>query len=97
VGGFRNALRVYEMCRAAGLDIWVGTMPELGIGCAQGAALQSLDGCTYPTDVESSLRWFVDDIVDPLIEVEGGMLPMRSYRVDPAKLAKYKVAEWSTR
>lgn len=97
VGGFRNALRVYEMCRKAGLDIWVGTMPELGIGCVHGAALATLEGCTYPTDVESSSRWFVDDIVDPLIAVEDGMLPMRPYRVDHAKVAKYKVAEWSTR
>lgn len=99
VGGLRNALRVHEMCRAAGLDIWVGTMPELGIGCVQGAALATLEGCNYPTDVESSLRWFTDDIVDPMITVSGGLLhapetPGLGYRVDAAKLARYRVAHW---
>ena len=44
---------------------WVGTMPELGIGQAQGAALASLDNFVYPTDVEASDRWFQDDIVSP--------------------------------
>lgn len=97
VGGLRNALKVYETCRAAGLDIWVGTMPELGIGCVQGAALATLEGITFPTDVESSQRWFTDDIVDPLITVSDGLLtapaaPGLGYRVDPAKLARYRVA-----
>jgi O-succinylbenzoate synthase len=97
VGGLRNALRVYELCRAAGLDIWVGTMPELGIGCAQGAALATLEGCNYPTDVESSLRWFTDDIVDPMITVTGGLLhapaaPGLGYRVNAEKLSRYRVA-----
>ena len=39
-------------------------MPELGIGCAQGAHLASLANCRFPTDVEASLRWFRDDIVE---------------------------------
>ncbi|MBM3737869.1 MAG: o-succinylbenzoate synthase [Acidobacteria bacterium] len=99
VGGFANALKVHALCRAAGLSIWVGTMPELGIGCAQGAALAALDGCNYPTDVESSLRWFTDDIVDPLITVHDGRIAMPTvpglgYRVDPAKLDRYRVAVW---
>ncbi len=101
VGGFRNALEVYRMCRDAGLGIWVGTMPELGIGCAQGAALATLEGCTFPTDVESSLRWFTGDIVDPLIAVDRGMLRAPSasglgYRVDPARLERYHVAKWES-
>lgn len=97
VGGFRNALRVYELCRKFGLSIWVGTMPELGIGCAQGAALASLEGCDYPTDVEASERWFRDDIIEPWIEVGNGMISLPSapglgYKVDDARLARYQVA-----
>ncbi|MCZ2148872.1 MAG: o-succinylbenzoate synthase [Bryobacterales bacterium] len=98
VGGFRNALRVYELCRKLGLSIWVGTMPELGVGCAQGAALASLEGCDYPTDVEASARWFRDDLIEPWIQVKDGMIGMPSapglgYKVDEAKLARYEVAE----
>ena len=98
VGGFRNALRIFEMCRAHKLDIWIGTMPELGIGQAQGAALSSLTGCTFPTDVEASARWFRDDIIDPWIEVRGGMIAMPTgpglgYSVNLEKLSRYKVQE----
>jgi O-succinylbenzoate synthase len=86
------------LCRAHKLDIWVGTMPELGIGQAQGAALSSLVGCTFPTDVEASARWFTDDIIDPWLEVNDGMIAMPAapglgYKIDPDKLARYKVQE----
>jgi O-succinylbenzoate synthase len=73
-------------------------MPELGIGQAQGAALSSLAGCTFPTDVEASARWFCDDIIDPWIEVRDGMItlpttPGLGYRINEDKLARYKVQE----
>jgi o-succinylbenzoate synthase len=98
VGGFRNALKVYELCRQFGLSIWVGTMPELGIGCAQGAALATLEGCDYPTDVEASARWFQDDIIEPWINVKDGWIQMPDkpglgYAVDEDKLAKYLIAK----
>ncbi|MFN7932424.1 MAG: o-succinylbenzoate synthase [Bryobacteraceae bacterium] len=98
VGGFRNALAMYELCRKLGLSIWIGTMPELGIGQAQGAALASLSACDYPTDVEASSRWFRDDIIEPWIEVSDGWITMPrtpglGYHIDPAKLARYRIAE----
>jgi len=46
----------------------MGTMPGLEIGQAQGAALPSLEGFVYPTDVESGQRWFRDDIVEPCLQ-----------------------------
>jgi O-succinylbenzoate synthase len=98
VGGFGNALRIFDLCVAHKLGVWIGTMPELGIGQAQGAALSSLAGCTFPTDVEASARWFCDDIIDPWLEVRGGMIAMPTSpglgrRIDPGKLARYKVRE----
>ncbi len=97
VGGFANALKVYEICRRHNLGIWIGTMPELGVGCAQGAALAALEGCNYPTDVESSARWFQDDIIDPFIEVQDGVLhlptePGLGYKINESKLRRYQVA-----
>src|SRR3954447_15328977 len=98
VGGFRNALRMYDLCCAHELGIWVGTMPELGIRQAQAAALSSLPGCTFPTDVEASARWFCDDVIDPWLEVVAGMITMPrapglGYRINAGKLARYKVQE----
>jgi o-succinylbenzoate synthase len=97
IGGFHRALEMYEICREQALPAWVGTMPELGIGQAQGAALASLPGFVYPTDVEASLRWFRDDIIEPLLEVCNGAieLPLGAglgYSVDDAKLRNYAVA-----
>jgi O-succinylbenzoate synthase len=102
IGGFHRALEMYEICREQALPMralpaWVGTMPELGIGQAQGAALASLPGFVYPTDVEASLRWFRDDIIEPLLEVCNGAieLPLGAglgYSVDDAKLRNYAVA-----
>jgi O-succinylbenzoate synthase len=102
VGGLGNALRVYELCRKWGMDIWVGTMPELGIGSAQGAALASLPGCSYPGDVEASARWFTDDVIEPWIEVKDGMIrlpeaPGLGWAVNLEALERHKVAEWEVR
>ncbi|HUQ95258.1 MAG TPA: o-succinylbenzoate synthase [Bryobacteraceae bacterium] len=97
VGGFGNAMAVYEMCRQHGIPVWVGTMPELGIGQAQGMALGTLSHCTFPTDVEASTRWFRDDIIQPFLEVQDGCLhppasPGLGFEVNESKLEKYKVA-----
>jgi O-succinylbenzoate synthase len=97
VGGFGAALRIYEICCRHGIRIWVGTMPELGIGCAQGAALATLEHCTLPTDVEASSRWFADDIIEPWLDVRDGYLDLPSqpglgWGVNEAKLEHYRVA-----
>ena len=97
VGGFTKALEIYEIGRANGIPVWVGTMPELGIGQAQGMHLGTLSHCQFPTDVEASLRWFRDDIISPLLEVKNGCLcPPRSpglgFEVSDAKLRQYGVA-----
>jgi o-succinylbenzoate synthase len=92
VGGFAGALEIYEICRQHSIPVWVGTMPELGIGQVQGMALATLSHCMYPTDVEASLRWFRDDIIKPFLEVKDGCLIPAAFDVDQTKLDKYAVA-----
>ena len=97
VGGFTNALAIYEICKASEIPVWIGTMPELGIGQAQGMALATLSHCAFPTDVEASLRWFRDDIITPVLDVEDGCLhprpsPGLGFEVDQGKLEKYGVS-----
>jgi o-succinylbenzoate synthase len=97
VGGFGPALALHDLCYEHGVACWVGTMPELGVGQAQGIHLASLANCKYPTDIEPSARWFVDDYVVPLIELSApGLLsvptrPGLGYQVDPAKVRRYQV------
>lgn len=101
VGGFYHALEMDAICRENSISAWVGTMPELGIGQAQGAALASLSNFVYPTDVEASDRWFCNDIIAPFIRVQkDGCIELPSspgigYAVDQAKIQKYKIASRS--
>ncbi len=100
VGGFLRALQMDLFCREHGIPAWVGTMPELGIGQAQGAALASLQNFVYPTDVEASDRWFRDDIIDPWIDVQDGQIPMPKspglgYSISAEKLKRYQIASKS--
>jgi len=70
VGGLSAALLMLEAARAAGLRCWVGTMPELGIASAQGLHLAMHSGFSFPSDIEESSRWFADDVIEPLIEID---------------------------
>ncbi len=97
VGGLKNARRLHDAAAARGIPCWMGTMPELGVGCAQAAMMAALPNCAFPTDVEASLRWFRDDIVDPLIEVRGGMIalpdaPGLGWSIDQSKIEQYSIA-----
>ena len=98
VGGLSEARLMLDAARAAGLECWVGTMPELGVASAQGLHLATLEGFTYPTDIEASRRWYVDDVIAPVIEIDahgyielpGG--PGTGYNVVREKVERYSVA-----
>jgi O-succinylbenzoate synthase len=98
VGGLSEARLMLAAARAAGLECWLGTMPELGVASAQGLHLATLDGFTYPTDIEASTRWYVDDVIAPMIviDVRGYIRlpegPGTGYRVERKKVELYAVA-----
>jgi O-succinylbenzoate synthase len=98
VGGLSEARLMLESARAAGLECWVGTMPELGVASAQGLHLAALDGFTYPTDIEASARWYVDDVIDPAIEIDAqGYIqlpagPGTGYTISREKIERYSIA-----
>ena len=97
-GGLQQAVAMHDVCAAVGIPVWGGTMPELGIGGAQTLHLATLGNFGFPTDVESSLRWFVDDIVEPLIEVHDGTITIpegtgNCYQLNRTKVRKYLVRE----
>ncbi len=96
VGGLSNGKRIHDLCRQNGIPVWAGTMPELGIGSVQTIHLATLENFRYPTDVQSSYRWFVDDIIEPWIEVKDGWIDLPSepgygFAVDEKKISKYAV------
>jgi len=100
VGGLMHAKDIHDLCTQAGVPVWAGTMPELGIGGAQTVHLGTLSNFAYPTDVESSSRWFVDDIIEPLIEVKNGLITIppgtgNCYTVSEPKLKQYELRKQS--
>lgn len=98
VGGLSEALLMLKTARAAGLQCWVGTMPELGIASAQGLQLAMHDGFSFPTDIEASTRWYVDDVIEPAIEIdERGFIEVprgagTGYKVSREKVERYTIA-----
>jgi len=73
VGGYLEARRIHDLCRAHGVAAWCGGMLETGLGRAANVALAALPGCTLPGDTSASRRYFATDITDPF-ELEDGHL-----------------------
>jgi o-succinylbenzoate synthase len=58
VGGLAEVCRIYRAALEYGAKLWVGTMPESGIGSQAALAVAALPGCVYPSDLEPSARWY---------------------------------------
>ncbi len=98
LGTMTAALRVHAITQAAGVGCWLGTMPELAIGGWAAVHFATLPNIVYPTDVESSDRWFVADITDPPIRCQGGLIPVPTgpglgVSLDRDVMERYRVRE----
>ncbi len=96
VGGLSAAKEIHDLCESEGIANWMGTMPELGIASLHGLYMATLSNCLYPTDVESSRRWFTEDVIQPEITVVDGLvtLPVEHQHrpfVDEARVEKYRM------
>ncbi|MFE4668812.1 o-succinylbenzoate synthase [Streptomyces sp. NPDC056716] len=65
VGGYLEARRIHDLCRAHGIAVWCGGMIETGIGRAANVALAALPGFTLPGDTSASSRYYATDITTP--------------------------------
>ena len=71
VGGYLEARRVHDVCRANGIAVWCGGMLETGIGRAANVALAALPGFTLPGDTSASDRYYREDITEPFVLRDG--------------------------
>ncbi|MCA9428034.1 MAG: o-succinylbenzoate synthase, partial [Candidatus Omnitrophica bacterium] len=94
VGGLSAAKAIHDLCAREGIANWMGTMPELGIASLHALYLATLPNCRYPTDVESSARWFKEDIVDPPIEVKGGMVQLPQEHTKRPRVDEERIERW---
>src|SRR5664279_4741636 len=74
VGGYLNARRIHDLCRANGIPVWCGGMVETGLGRAANAALAALPGFTLPGDVSASDRFYEQDITTPFVLEDGEII-----------------------
>ena len=71
VGGYLEARRIHDLCRAHGIAVWCGGMLETGLGRAANVALAALPGFTLPGDTSASDRYFTADITEPFVLRDG--------------------------
>jgi len=98
LGGLTPALAAIATCERYQVANWMGTMPELGIASVHALHLAMHANMHFPTDVETSAHWFVDNIIDPPIIVRGGLAsvpdsPGIGFAVNRARLMRYLVRE----
>jgi o-succinylbenzoate synthase len=99
VGGYLEAMRIAKICAERNIALWMGTMPELGVGSAQALMFATHPGCKYPTDVEPSARWYTDDVVAPELVLRKGIFeavpgPGLGYVVDLEHAKPYLRGAW---
>ena len=75
VGGYLEARRIHDVCRAHGVPVWCGGMLETGLGRAANVALAALPGFTLPGDTSASDRYYRDDVTEPFV-LDDGHLPV---------------------
>jgi O-succinylbenzoate synthase len=71
VGGYLEARRIHDVCRAFGVPVWCGGMLETGLGRAASVALAALPGFALPGDTSASDRYFEQDITEPFVLDDG--------------------------
>ncbi|WP_167143026.1 o-succinylbenzoate synthase [Canibacter zhoujuaniae] len=78
MGGLTVARAAHDFAVEVGIPVWCGGMHEFGIGRAANVALSALPGFTLPSDVSASEKYYREDIIDPVVTANGGMVTVPS-------------------
>lgn len=70
VGGYLEAVRVHDRCRARGVPVWCGGMLETAVGRAANLALASLPGFTIPGDVSGTGWLYPEDVAGDVFALD---------------------------
>jgi len=95
VGGLANSIAIHDICRDAGVPVWVGGMLESALGAAICVELATLPNFTYPGDLFPSSRFYERDLSQP----DNELTPARTFtpftnglpEPDADRLAEYTV------
>jgi O-succinylbenzoate synthase len=97
VGGLTESKKIHDLCEANGIPVWCGGMLESGVGRAHNIAITSLSNFTLPGDTAASAHYWKEDIIDPEVIVEDGMitipkLPGIGYEPNRERIDKYTLS-----
>lgn len=97
VGGLYETKRIQKFCSKQDVDVWCGGMIETGLGKAFNLVAASLPGFTLPNDITPSRTYFVDEIIEPEIQIDkDGYIslsnrPGLGYSVKEDIIEKYRI------
>ena len=97
-GGLLQARAIAEIARSSGMAVWVGSMPELGLGTAANAHLAAaIPALELASDV-CGFAYHADDIlVTPLVVEQGSVAvptgPGLGVEIDPKALRRLRMAD----
>ncbi|QDR82846.1 o-succinylbenzoate synthase [Sporomusa termitida] len=74
VGGLTEAKAIHDLCVGRGIPVWCGGMLESGIGRAHNIAITTLPGFTLPGDTAASSRYWEEDLIEPEVTVQDGVI-----------------------
>ena len=94
VGGISSSIRIMNYCFDNEIPCWMGGMFETGVGRLQNLELAGFLTFAKAHDLSPSNRFFKEDIVAPVIEMEAGFIHEKSLeecQVVPEIIEKYTV------
>lgn len=74
VGGLLEAKAIHDLFHEAGIPVWCGGMHDYGIGRAANIAISTLPGFSIPGDISGFDKYFTEDLVEPPIRAERGVI-----------------------
>jgi len=98
VGGLSSARAIQELAEDHAIPVWCGGMLESGIGRAHNVHLSTLSNFTLPGDVADSKRYFVEELIEPRVEVRAdGTIqvptgPGIGYEIQEDRIEKHRIS-----
>jgi O-succinylbenzoate synthase len=74
VGGLTEARKIHHFCQEHDIPMWCGGMLESGVGRAHNIAVTTLPNFTFPGDTAASSLYWEEDIIEPEVTVDHGMI-----------------------
>lgn len=97
VGGLTEAKKIHDLCAGEHIPVWCGGMLEAGVGRAHNVAVTTLSNFVLPGDTAASARYWDEDIIEPEVTVEDGVItvpdgPGIGYEVSREKVERYTLS-----